>query len=369
MFGVTMLDSAGANDVVPSVGRRRYRLQGGSRALRLQNALAGSGIDGLSLAEAAQRCDATKGTTFSLLRTLMDFDCVNTFDRGPRYRLSPLVVHLADGYRGSMPWLEVARPVARVSTDRTGWTSRSASSTELSEEPDHPGPIHAGPEHCVPFDIRGLPHPSSAGEAILACLPEADVRRVIADSGLRRRTRNTITDVDSFFQDLQLKRDSGFAVDDEEDDEGVFCIAAAFRARNEYPLGAISITALKADMPAWRVTRFGRAVCDAADRIAADIVRQGLGPDLLVLERCRRVSKGNAVNAVNDAAVSGEALAGQGPQIRLGSFELDGRPIQQLSINEGHNHLHGDDQGFHKHIWDTSINDTTKLPERKDRFS
>jgi IclR family acetate operon transcriptional repressor len=116
---------------------------------------------------------------------------------------------------------------------------------------------------------RELPHVSAAGKAILACLPEAEVRRIVAETGLPRRTRNTITDVEDLVRDLAVISKRGYALDDEEDDEGVFCIAAAFRSMDGSPLGAISITGLKADLPAWRVPDFGAMVLDAADEIAA----------------------------------------------------------------------------------------------------
>ena len=249
-------------------GAKRYSLQGLSRALRLLNALAAVGGGGLSLTEAAQQVGATKSTTFSLLRTLMDFDYVGSFDPGPRYRLGPAVVHLADSYGESLPWLAPAGPVARALTERTGWTSRLASHIDghpvFQERVDGPGVIRFFTE----LGIREPPHISAAGKAILADLAEQEVRRIIGESGLEPRTRHTITDVEVLLRDLQLTAERGFAVDDEEGDEGVFCIAAAFRSGDGRPLGAISITGLKSDMPAWRVHQFGLLVREAADAIA-----------------------------------------------------------------------------------------------------
>ncbi len=253
----------------PAVGK--YTLQSVSRALRLLNALAAVDGEGLSLTEAAAAIEATKSTTFSLLRTLMDFDYVTSFERGPRYRLGPAVVHLADSYGESLGWLEIARPVARKLTERTGWTSRVASHIDghpvFEDRVDAPGMIRFFTE----LGIRELPHVSAAGKAILAALPEHEVRRIIAQTGLPRRTRNTITDVEVLLRDLELSSARGFTVDDEEDDEGVFCLAAAFGSRDTEPLGAISITGLKADMPAWRVNQYGAMVRESANEITRSL--------------------------------------------------------------------------------------------------
>ena len=267
LFGMPSSGSAEPNSAAQA-SAKRYSLQGLSRALRLLNALAAVGGEGLSLTEAAQQVGATKSTTFSLLRTLMDFDYVCSSDPGPRYRLGPAVVHLADSYGESLPWLAAAGPVARALTERTGWTSRLASHIDghpvFQERVDGPGVIRFFTE----LGIREPPHISAAGKAILAGLPEHEVRRIIGETGLEPRTRHTITDVEVFLRDLQLTADRGFAVDDEEGDEGVFCIAAAFRSRDGRPLGAISITGLKSDMPVWRVHQFGLLVRQAADAIA-----------------------------------------------------------------------------------------------------
>jgi IclR family transcriptional regulator, acetate operon repressor len=263
----------------------RYNLQGLSRALRLLNALAAVGGEGLSLTEAAQQVDATKSTAFSLLRTLMDFDYVCSFGHGPRYRLGPAVVHLADSYGESLPWLAVARPVARGLTDRTGWTSRVASHIDghpvFQERVDGPGVIRFFTE----LGIRELPHVSAAGKAILANLPEHEVRAIIDETGLPPRTRHTITDIDVLLRDLKLVSDRGFAVDDEEGDEGVFCIAAAFQGRDARPLGAISITGLKSDMPAWRIHQFGLMVREAANEIAHAVEGKVWVPNELSTEK------------------------------------------------------------------------------------
>ena len=251
-----------------SEGVNRNQLQGVARALRLLNELSAAGGEGLSLTEAARQIDATKSTTLSVLRTLMDFDYATAFGRGPRYRVGPAVVHLAEGHRESLPWLDVARPVASRLTEQSGWTSRLASHIDghpvFEDRVDAPGVIR----FFTPLGIRELPHVSAAGKAILACMPDEDVRQIVAETGLPRRTRNTITDVDTLLNNLRLATSLGYAVDDEEDDEGVFCLAAAFTDRDNAPIGAISITGLKSEMPAWRVPEFGALVRQAANEIA-----------------------------------------------------------------------------------------------------
>jgi IclR family acetate operon transcriptional repressor len=267
LFGMSTQSSVEPNKPADE-GSNRNSLQGVSRALKLLNALAAAGSEGLSLTEAARQVDTTKSTVLTLLRTMIDFDYVTSFDRGPRYRIGPAVVHLAEAHQESLPWLDVARPVARSLTARCGWTSRIASHIDghpvFEDRVDAPGVIR----FFTPLGIREMPHVSSAGKAILACMSEVEVRRIIAETGLPRRTRNTITDVEVLLRDLAVVNERGYAVDDEEDDEGVFCLAAAFQSRDGTPIGAISVTGLKSEMPSWRVPEFAVMVREAANEIA-----------------------------------------------------------------------------------------------------
>jgi len=74
--------------------------------------------------------------------------------------------------------------------------------------------------------------------------------------------------VDSLLANLALVRSNGFAIDDEEDAEGIFCAGAAFFGHDGSCSGAVSVTGIKGDLPAWRVDELGRTVRACADRVA-----------------------------------------------------------------------------------------------------
>ena len=75
-------------------------------------------------------------------------------------------------------------------------------------------------------------------------------------------------DVDSLIDNLALARGNGFAVDDEEDAEGVICVGAAFFGHDGSCAGAVSVTGIKGDLPAWRMNELGVTVRQYADRVS-----------------------------------------------------------------------------------------------------
>jgi IclR family acetate operon transcriptional repressor len=65
-------------------------------------------------------------------------------------------------------------------------------------------------------------------------------------------------------EELGRVRDQGFAVDDEEDADGVVCVAAAARGRSGEPLLAVSVTGLAADLRGDRRVPVAEAVTATA---------------------------------------------------------------------------------------------------------
>ena len=94
------------------------------------------------------------------------------------------------------------------------------------------------------------------------------VRRMCAETGLAPRTAHTIADIGTLLDHLAGVRRLGFAVDDEETGEGVFCVGAAFFAHDGSCAGAVSVTGIKGDLPAWRIEELGRIVRRYADDVS-----------------------------------------------------------------------------------------------------
>ena len=74
---------------------------------------------------------------------------------------------------------------------------------------------------------RVLPHCTAVGKAIMARMPEDQVLDLLRRTGMPEHTENTITNPDTFAQALLWVGEHGYAVDDEEQEHGVRCVAVA----------------------------------------------------------------------------------------------------------------------------------------------
>ena len=250
----------------------RYRVQSVERAVFVLGVLGDAGPEGLTLSELSRALGVSKSSAFAILQTLLGYGFVADTGAGMsrRYRLGLALARLGDLVVSQIALRDVALPVLRELAAATGLTARVA----VLDEPYVVviGRV-AARESAVRFATnlfkRELMHCSAVGKAILAAIPEQEACGVLQQAGMPQKTRHTVTDLDLLVRELADVRGKGYAVDDEEDAEGVCCIGAAIVGDHDACAGAISVTGLKVDIPAWRVHQIGETVRDHAAQISA----------------------------------------------------------------------------------------------------
>lgn len=83
-------------------------------------------------------------------------------------------------------------------------------------------------------------HAASSGKVLLSAYSEAELDRYIETRGLSRLTDRTITNKEALIADLERVRQNGYAVDDEECEIGLRCVAVPVYSYNERPAAALS---------------------------------------------------------------------------------------------------------------------------------
>lgn len=77
---------------------------------------------------------------------------------------------------------------------------------------------------------------------MLAAMSDQEVESIIKDKGLEAKTENTITDIDSLFEELEEIREKGVAFNREETNLGIRAVGASITRPNGVVLGAISVS-------------------------------------------------------------------------------------------------------------------------------
>lgn len=118
---------------------------------------------------------------------------------------------------------------------------------------------------------RALAHSTALGKAILAHWPVAEVCAFIRRFGLPRVTAKTITDREEFLRQLAEARELGYAIDDEENEEGGRCVAAPIFDYTGKPIASISLSAPVSRFSLADAPHFAALVREAAHAISTSL--------------------------------------------------------------------------------------------------
>lgn len=114
-------------------------------------------------------------------------------------------------------------------------------------------------------------HATASGKAFLSTLPSAEVERIVGKRGMPGLTGETLTSVDALEDELAKVRSDGYALVEQEAEQGVSAVAAAIvppQAADGRAVGAVSVAGPSVRMPVTRLRELAPDVRAAADRLA-----------------------------------------------------------------------------------------------------
>lgn len=216
------------------------------------------GVRGLAAA-----LDQSPTTVFRLLETLADAGFVRQNPATERYAIGIKAVQLGIAALGSLDITAIAPPCLRALVRETGESAFLAvrDNTEivylLKEEGRH------SIRTTARLGSRRPLHCTALGKSLLAMLPHDEAEALLRRAGMPAMTPTTITDFSILADDLAQVRTRGYAVDREEVEEGLACVAAPIRDHRGDTIAAVSMAG-----PTTRIlpheARFGRLVAETA---------------------------------------------------------------------------------------------------------
>lgn len=197
----------------------------------------------LGIADLAKLVDISKSTIFDLVYTLAANGMLEQNPENSKYRLGIRLFELGSLYSNRNPISDVARrygeelAVKYNATIHLG-THRDGQVIYLNKF-ESPGALvsYSRAGKRAPMSCTGL------GKAMLAFLPESYKEAYVTSHPLPKFTEHSITTPEELDSDLALIRQRGYAIDDEEIELGLRCVAAPIYAGNEV-VGAMSISML-----------------------------------------------------------------------------------------------------------------------------
>ncbi len=198
----------------------------------------------IGVSDLSRQVGLSRSTTHRYVSTLAALGYLQQDNDTKKYRLGPRVLDLGFSAINSMELRHVSAPHLQQLSNATGHTVNMAvldgadivyiercRSTRAARDIDLN--LHVGsrlPAYCT-----------SMGKVLLASLPAAELKAVLATVQLARRGPNTITSKRAFLQELERVRERGLAVNNEELAYGLRSLAAPVRSQAGDVVAAINI--------------------------------------------------------------------------------------------------------------------------------
>ena len=197
---------------------------------------------GLTNAELSRRLEIPKSSASYILRVLERRGYLWRDRESNRYHLGLRVLSLSRGVLNGIDVRDVALPALRQLMEGTHLTAHLAIL-------DHGEAVYVERVEAQSFvrvntwiGRRMEVHATAVGKALIAWLPEEELKTMLRVKGMRRHTSKTITVYPRLMQDLEQVRERGYAIDDEESDYGVRCVAAPILDQSGQVVAAIGVT-------------------------------------------------------------------------------------------------------------------------------
>jgi IclR family pca regulon transcriptional regulator len=232
-------DSTADDDLTGGNGRSRDFVQSLERGLAIIRVF-NSERPSMTVSEIAQKVGLTRAAVRRFLLTLGELGYV--YGKNNRFELTPRVLELGYAYLSALSFPDIALPRLEQLVVETAEASEGSilDGGDVVYVVRVPGP--ALMTISVNIGARRPAHATAMGRVLLAHLPPAELDAYLETTELVPMLPRTITDPDEFRAELRRVREDGYALVNQELEEGLVAIAVPVRDRTGRVRAAINLS-------------------------------------------------------------------------------------------------------------------------------
>lgn len=207
--------------------------------------------DGIGVSDIAREVGLNKSTAFGLIKTLDNLGYIFKNEDTEKYQLTYKIKNLAESGSDRHDILSYAMPHLNKLSDKYGEIIHFVAASEEEVfylekiESTKAIRVYTGIGSSMPMYCTGV------GKSILSTRTEEEVRDYAKKVGLKKITKNTITNIEDLLKDLELTRKRGYAIDDGENQEELYCLGVPITNKKGEGVYALSIS-----MPGFRIDEY-----------------------------------------------------------------------------------------------------------------
>jgi DNA-binding IclR family transcriptional regulator len=238
-------------------------VQSAERIFGVLEALAETGPIGIM--DLSTRLELHKSTVHRLLLSLICMGYVKQDESG-KYLPTFKIVQLSEKVISRSDIVAIVHPLiaelANKCKETVHFVQRNGSEVLYLDKVEPFNPHESAIRMASQVGLTRPMYCSAVGKAILAEMKDGDVEQIWKNSTIEKKTEHTITSLIELMKEINGIRKNGYALDNEENELGVRCIAVCVRDLQGLPSNAFSISA-----PAVRMTD------DRINQLSIEILR------------------------------------------------------------------------------------------------
>lgn len=222
----------------------------------------------IGITDICKSLDLNKTTVYRLLSTLMNNGYIEQVKGSNKYRCTFKLFEMGNKKIQDLDLLEEAKPALEKLADLTKETVHLVveEGTEIvyihKVESTNTIRMHTWVGKKNPM------YRTAVGKAILAFSDKEKAIDIWNKSEIVQNTPYTITNIDDFLEQLVLVRKNGYAIDNEETEIGIRCVAAPILDFSKNVIGALSISIPTIRFPENEIEVYGNQVKKCSEVIS-----------------------------------------------------------------------------------------------------
>ena len=195
----------------------------------------------MGVSELSRHLGWHKSTVFGILSTLENVGYVVKNPDTSRYSLSLKLFGLSSMAIQDLDLYQIVHPYLKQLTEKNGETTHFVLPDKYEviyvDKVESSGSIRI----CTQIGRRMPYYCTGVGKAILAFQSEDEIKKILSYSRLISYTSNTITDYNALLRECARIRKNGYALDNEEVEDGLFCVAVPILSESGKAIAAMSM--------------------------------------------------------------------------------------------------------------------------------
>ncbi|QJD87127.1 IclR family transcriptional regulator [Cohnella herbarum] len=248
---------------------KKYTVPALEKALAIIETLADQEVP-MGVSELCKKVNVPKTSAFFILNTLEQNQYITKSEDG-KYLLGNRFVNLGQSILNRIDIRQHAKPFMEELCRETGFTVHLAILDQGEAVYIEKVENQAFVKFSTYIGQRWPLHVSGVGKALASQLTDEELEQIVERVGLSAKTDNTVTSLKEFKAVLSAARKQGYAIEDEEGEVGIRCIGSSVFGHDGKQKAAISITALRSELPVQEIPVIGDKVRRIALRISAHL--------------------------------------------------------------------------------------------------